>query len=260
MAEAETFDPFKLPHAPIIEAVLDIDCDLPPDLDRTELERAGRDAFRPDYPKFRKQLIHEAEVMMKAEEEPRFSARQGVRSFQFLSDNEKQIVQVRVDGFSFNRLAPYSSLDDYLPEIGRCWGIFKELARPRLIRKIALRYINRIVIPAEEGAQVDLKAFLTVGPRLPAETGLTFTGFLNQHQAMDKESGNSANIILASEPFANGGFPIVLDIEVWKQNRLDPARTDELMATVHSLRALKNRIFKHTLTPECLSLYQQPPS
>ena len=77
---------------------------------------------------------------------------------------------------------------------------------------------------------------------------------------MDKESGNSANIILASEPFANGGFPIVLDIEVWKQNRLDPARTDELMATVHSLRALKNRIFKHTLTPECLSLYQQPPS
>lgn len=31
--ETPTPDPFKLPKPPIVEAVLDIDCDLPPNLD-----------------------------------------------------------------------------------------------------------------------------------------------------------------------------------------------------------------------------------
>lgn len=41
MSDTATPDPFKLPHPPIVEAVLDIDCDLPLDLRPAELERGG---------------------------------------------------------------------------------------------------------------------------------------------------------------------------------------------------------------------------
>ena len=41
---------FQLDRAPIIEAVLDIDCDLPPTLDWNHLNNAARKAFREGYP------------------------------------------------------------------------------------------------------------------------------------------------------------------------------------------------------------------
>ena len=72
------------------------------------------------------------------------SVRRGIQALQFLHADEKQLVQVRAQGFSFNRLAPYTSLDDYLPEIERTWHLFVGLASPVQIRVVQLRYINRI--------------------------------------------------------------------------------------------------------------------
>ena len=51
-------------------------------------------------------------------------AKRAIQSLQFLHEDEKQLVQVMAQGFSFNRLAPYTSLDDYLPVIQRTWELF----------------------------------------------------------------------------------------------------------------------------------------
>ena len=40
----------KLRNAPIVEAVLDIGCDMPPDFDLAALEGPSRDRFRDQYP------------------------------------------------------------------------------------------------------------------------------------------------------------------------------------------------------------------
>src|SRR5438309_10820532 len=115
MSETE----FRLPKAPIIEAVLDVDCDMPPGQAITTLEEASKDAFREQYPKPRKVLVQEHQIETKPDQTPKISFRQGVQALQFIHENEKQLVQVRTQGFSFNKLAPYTSLDDYLPEIER---------------------------------------------------------------------------------------------------------------------------------------------
>ena len=72
-------------------------------------------------------------------------------------------MQVRAQGFSFNRLAPYSGLDDYLPEIERTWSLYVDLASPVQIRAIRLRYINRILLPLAANT-VDLDEYLKIGP------------------------------------------------------------------------------------------------
>ncbi len=43
----------KLKNAPIVEAVVDIDCDMPPGFDLVAQEMAARDAYNTEYPKFR---------------------------------------------------------------------------------------------------------------------------------------------------------------------------------------------------------------
>ena len=111
----------RLRNPPIVEAVFDVDCDLPPGFDLVALEERSQALFQDRYPKFRTQLVQEHRIETKADAPPNTSSRLAVQALQFLHDDEKQLVQVRAQGFSFNRLAPYSSLDDCLPEIERTW-------------------------------------------------------------------------------------------------------------------------------------------
>src|SRR4051794_5849007 len=112
-----------LAKAPIIEAVIDIDCDMPPGLDLKVLESPARERFQDQYPGLRTQFIqeHRIQVAPDVSVSPEMSVRQAIQAFQFVSQDEKQLVQLRTAGFSFNRLAPYKSLNDYIPEIQRTW-------------------------------------------------------------------------------------------------------------------------------------------
>src|SRR5262245_14624718 len=110
---------FQLPRAPIVEEVIDIECDYPPGTPVAALEEAALEALKDRYPKFRRQFLQEHEFQTPPQGEPKHSVRQSVHALQFGADDEKQLVQIRAIGFSFNRLAPYTSLDDYLPEIER---------------------------------------------------------------------------------------------------------------------------------------------
>ncbi|MCF7676168.1 MAG: TIGR04255 family protein [Akkermansiaceae bacterium] len=237
-----------------MEAVMDIDCDLPPTLNFDEVEKLGMEAFGTRYPIRREQFIQQAGVDMKPDSEPKFFASQGLSAFQFVSEDEKEVVQIRVGGFSYNRMAPYTSFDDYLPEISRCWDEFCRLASPVQIRKIGLRYINRILIPLD-GGRINLAEYLKVSPNLPDGAGLQFAGFFHQHQAGDPATGTIANIILASQPNEDTFLPLLLDIEVFKSERLPPAPLLDWSSQIQSLRDLNNHIFKHSLTETCLSLF-----
>jgi uncharacterized protein (TIGR04255 family) len=242
-------------NPPIVEAVFDVDCDLPPGFDLAGLEAAARAQFVPQYPKFRTQLLREHKIETAQDAPSKMSMRLAVQALQFLHEDEKQLVQLRTQGFSFNRLAPYSSLDDYLPEIERTWRLYVGLASPVQIRIIRLRYINRILVPMMAGA-VDLDEFLKIGPRLPDEDRLTLSGFLNQQAAVEKDTGHQLNLVLTAQPPESEKLPVILDITVAGTTTVEPADWANILPLIDSLRSLKNRIFLNTLMPKCIELFQ----
>lgn len=233
--------------APVVEAVIDLDCDLPPRFELAQVETAAIAAFRDRYPRFRRKL---------AREQP--SLPPELEALQFLQDDERQLVQMRAVGFSFNRLAPYSSLDDYLPEVERAWRSFVALAAPLLVQKVRLRYLNRIVLPAP-GGRANLDEYLKTGPRLPDEHRLTFLSFVHQHSVLEPSTGHVVNIVLTNEASANESVPIILDIAVSDRGVVcEPGDWPGILARVQSLRDLKNRVFRNTLTEQCLKLLRLP--
>ena len=245
----------KLAHPPIVEAVIDIDCDLPPALALPAIEKPARDSFSSVYPKFRVVVLQGGVGIAQKTDVPlKFSVRQGLHGFQFLSEDEKQLVQVRTQGFSFNRLAPYTTLDDYLPEVERTWRLFVQLATPIQIRRVRLRYINRIRLPTVRG-QVDLDDYLKVGPTLPDEERLTLVSFVNQTVAVERDTGNQVRTILTSQPEEQDQLPFILDIEASRQEAAEPENWDWIAARIESLRSLNNRVFRDTLTDKCLELF-----
>jgi uncharacterized protein (TIGR04255 family) len=251
----EMSEPRILSKPPIVEAVVDIDCDMLPAQDLATLEATGREHFSDQYPKFRPQFIQAHQIELKADGAPKVSARRGLQALLFLHDDEKQLVQVRALGFSFNRLAPYTNLDHYLPEIARTWRLFVNVATPIQVQAVRLRYINRIKVPLVDG-RVELGDYFGVSPQLPDGTGLRFRGFLNQHAAVEEHTGNTADIILATQPADNGVLPVIFDITVASIGVADSADWNSISQRILSLRSLKNRIFSHTLTERCFSLFQ----
>src|SRR4028118_83506 len=149
----------KLAQAPIIEAVIDINCDLPPTLDLAAIQDRAKQAFSEWEPRARRQMTQRHEFIAAGTEGGDVAVRHLVSGLQFSSADERQIVQIRPEGYSFNRLAPYGGLDEYLPDIGWSWERFRALTRPVPIRGIGLRYINRMLLPMDRG-QIDLPAYL----------------------------------------------------------------------------------------------------
>jgi len=246
---------FNLKKPPIVEAVLDIECDLPPGQQVETLEGPARERFRDRYPKFRTQFVQELQLEAKPGELPKHSARHGIQGLQFLQADEKQLVQVRTQGFSFNRLAPYTRLDDYLPEIERAWHLYVDLASPVQIRSIRLRYINRIMLPLK-GKSVDLDRYFRIGPRLPDEEALTISGFLSQQAMVETKTSNQVNLVLTAQMPEGENLPIILDNCVLAPGPGSPESWPWIHEKIEQLRVLKNHTFRRAVTEECLSLFQ----
>ena len=225
MSEASLF----LPNAPIVEAIVDINCDTPP-VDLLELESRAAAAFQDGYPKSRKQVTqrHKIQIHKDPSELSENLVREEISALQFLSTDERQLVQVRQEGFSFNRLAPYTILDDYLAEIERTWGIFRTLTQPAQIRRIGLRFINRLFLPTI-GGQVELNDYLRTSPRLPDEATLEFIGFLNQHAAIEVGTQNHVNITLLMQELEGDKLPLIFDIEAYRASiKADPKSWEKI--------------------------------
>ena len=253
--ESPSEAPLKLARAPIVEAVVDIRCDMPPAYDLAALETPAHDLFRAQYPKLQKQLIEKHSFVKRGDAPPTISATQGLQALQFLTDDGRQLVQVRTEGFSFNRLAPYTSFDDYLPEIERAWGLFVGLAAPVQVREVRLRYINRLPLPTVEG-RVDFDDYLKIGPHLPDEKKLHFIGFFNQHVAVDVETGHQVTILLTMQPPEKDVVPLIFDIDTVSRGNAEPNDWPWILSKLVALRSLKNQVFANTLTNACLNLFR----
>lgn len=252
--------PFPLENAPIIEAVLDIDCDLPPNLNREQVKEAAKSALLADYPRMQEQHVQQHVVEFDAGVPKPPTITHGIAALQFFAEDRLQLVQLRPNGYSFNRLAPYTTLDDYLTEIERTWQIFVDAVRPEQVRKVGLRMINRLPLPLKDG-RLDFADWLQQPPRPPepVDGDIGILSFLDQQLAVDRTTGHQFNVIKTSQAPENGCLPVILDIDTFHVASEAIPGWPELRERIESLRSLKNRLFRASLTPQCLRLFSPQP-
>lgn len=84
----------------------------------------------------------------------------------FLQEDEKAFIQIGQDLLAVNRLKPYPTWDLFFPLVIQAYTSYLQVAHPKGIKRIGLRYINRIVLPVPE---IDLDDYFTMAPQIPAE-------------------------------------------------------------------------------------------
>jgi uncharacterized protein (TIGR04255 family) len=244
-----------LKNAPITEALIDFRVRLPAVFDIARLKEA-HNQIKDRYPQMDEQKMIEQEFQLQSKEgqPPQCTVRdRGVIGYFFRSADQMNLVQFRRDGFTFNRLYPYTSWNEVFPEASRLWQMFVALAQPEEISRLAVRYINRVQLPL---AQLDFSAYLTAPPALPRWSPQNVSSFLSRVVIHEPETGIAANIVQALEPPLNNDYiSMILDIDVYEAN-VSELTPEAALSHFEKLREMKNRIFFGSLTDKAIALFQ----
>lgn len=239
-----------LKNAPIVEAVIDIRVKNPSSVEVAEF-LSLKETLQKDYPEVKDMRLIEFGVKIEGKQIEQSLQGRGVQGYRFNSAANINIVQFRIDGFTFSRLKPYTKWETVLEEAKRLWVLYSSKAMPELITRIAVRYINTIEL---ELPIKDFKRYLKAPPQIPKSLPQEVNQFLTRVVIHEKDV--SANIVQAmpvsSKPDRIG---ILLDIDVFKKKE-SGFNNEDMWSEFEELRRLKNRIFFNSITEETARLFE----
>lgn len=163
-----------------------------------------------------------------------------------------EVAQFRVDGFTFSKIEPYTTWGDVFGEAFRLWRVYLDLAKPKQLSRIAVRYINRMRVSGNR----NINDFLEAPPLLPQPIPSVVRDFLTRVHVADEPRGLAAVIVQALEPqFDLNVMSLLLDIDAYHETTLAPSDPG-LPALFQLLRELKNRIFYASITEKTAEMYE----
>lgn len=239
----------KFPHlskSPIVESALDIRVIPSAPWDETALQNALKLRL-PDFPQVEK--LHEARVQIVSPEQPGKPAFEdiGCVGLKLHSNDNLHISQFNKGAFVFSRLNPYSDWGKFSQEALRLWAIYCELLKPTEVRRIGLRFINRIAIKQET---VELSDYYKYPPELLKELNWPLVGYLHHDVMRIPETPYSVNLIKTIQNVP-GEIGLILDIDVFMQSQF---KYDEfrIIECLEEMRWAKNKIFFNSITEKAL--------
>lgn len=243
-----------LARPPIVEAVVDIDAEMRAGFVLSDARERLASLFAERYPVIREREFDAHEIRKTPGSVGMVRSQSGLESLMFIQADDKQLVQARRQGFSFNRLAPYEGFDQYRAEIELRWKQFCEVIEPVRVVAVKMRFINRIEIPLENG-QVDLDQYLRIGPRAPDDDAFGFTGFSSRSAMFEKSTGVQVVVSLASRPSGADALGVILDIEAAVECACDPSDLNTIFERMEMIRKTKNLAFRKSLEDKCRALF-----
>ena len=240
-----------LRNAPIMEAIIDIQFDGSeasiPDL---SLDLAGYS--KPESISMMAVSIRASEHELEKHTGPRHIG------YRYVSEDEKHILQIRNDGFTFSQLNPYTDWRDFSQSARPLWATISPLHGAGRAKRIAVRYINRLLAPYSSEGTIVFKDFYSNAPDLPYNVEADVQHYLTRMVIAPNRLAGSVAVInqtIEGKP-EEGCLPLILDIDVYVEGTdfaLDDPAVWELLA---ELRVIKNDIFKGTMTGKALELCQ----
>ncbi len=237
-----------LKNAPIVEAALEIR--TIPEFEWDEKKtRVMIEQNIKEYPNIQIQKESLTQLHPPNPPKPIYSDRW--RGYLCKSSDNLNILQVNIESFVFSRIKPYENWERFFSEALKLWGIYKEYAKVKSIRRLGLRFINKISVHNTNSINID--DYLTYPPHTPDNMDMLFTEFLHRDSLAAPNYPYNVTIIraLKANPKINGA-DIIIDIDVFDLSLENSSEISiELLKTKFSeMRWLKNEIFFKTLKKE----------
>lgn len=240
-----------LKNAPIVEAIIDFRVKLPPDFD-PNLFSSLKENLSDKYSKIEKGKMIVGSIIISGDKpiiEP--PTDKGLQGYRFTSKDKREVAQFRIDGFTFSRLSPYTNWEEVLNEAKRLWQLYYLKAKPQVVDKISVHYINRLNLPL---LIEDFEEYLTASPTLPKTLPQLLSDFLIR--LVVHENDLVARIIQTRiDSPKKDHMGVIMDIDTFKQNT-GGIDDNDIWPTFDRLHELKNRIFFELITEKTVRLFE----
>ena len=244
----------RFPNAPITEALLDIRVKLPAQTDLAKLA-TFHDAIKQRYPSKQERMAWRGHIEIQASPVAQVSqsAAGGPDGYLFTSVDGRQVVQARLEGFTFSRLKPYDKWEALRDEARELWQHYVQIASPETVTRVALRYINRIEIPLP---MRDYKDYILTTPEIAPDLPQGLDSFFMRLVIPDPKAQAVAIVTETVEPIdeSSNRLPLIFDIDVFRMAAFN-VQDKSLWETLEQLHDLKNDIFFKSITPKAKELF-----
>ena len=242
----------RLANPPISEALIDIR--IAGAEPSQEVLKSLGSSLKDRYPRMDERRAFEAKVSpAKGSVE---SKDRGFFGYFLQSQDEKTTVQLKKNGFTLNRLNPYTGGDRLVEEALGLWQQYANVVRPEAVSRLAIRYINRLDLPFKDGD--GLERFLHAPPIVPQGLPQRVTDFMTRLVVVDSATGITTIVNQVLNLAPGGPVPFILDLDVFKLATLLatlPTESAQLDRHLQSLRTAAKSAFFGSLTEETVNLY-----
>jgi uncharacterized protein (TIGR04255 family) len=237
--------------APITEAVIDIQAKVPPGT-QPDVFEALATAEAGHYPK-KSNILQGAFHLQVGPGVQGSSSSQRFLGVRISDAEQKQLVQLRVNGFTMSRLHPYQGWHKLQPEAKRLWDLYKQAMKPTDITRVAVRFINRIDLPPDVK---ELETYITTLPQLAKGLNSKLEQFFMQLQLPQDDIKAMVVLTEARAQGPSDKLSILLDIDVFRDQDI-PQQEDALWQLLEEFHVRKNEIFEASITQETRRLINE---
>lgn len=237
-----------LPRSPISEAILDVQVEARDGFRGVELAIL-KEQLREEFPTVAERRRFQATFGPSAAGPmPAKTADLGLDGYLFTSADGKDVTQMRVDGFTLNRLAPYQGWSEWFPRFVRLWELYAKTAKPLRAVRLAARCIN--VVPIRPDTQLD--EYLVKPPDAPDGLPSLLKSLVWRAElSAGGEPERQLALVQILQPAPNGqGFQLILDIDAFIIGDVPIA---EVARSFDPLHILRNEAFFRSLTPKTIA-------
>lgn len=239
------------PKAPIHEAIFDIKVSGVENTDIKSYQELSHNALS-EFPNTDKriQLSGRFKVDQEKQDVVNESKKKNILGVIYSNPNENIKVQFRKDGYTLNMLKPYSNWNEFSSIAFKYWQVYKREIKPTEINRIALRYINKIVLPLKG---LDFNTYFRNMPEMPTVLKQAYSDFFLRIESQCKDSNNNAIIIRTFNKPNNKELPFILDIDVYRREDISEGN---IKGHFELLRKNKNDIFESLITDKTRKLFK----
>ncbi|MGH7272264.1 MAG: TIGR04255 family protein [Polyangiaceae bacterium] len=239
-------------NAPITEALIDLRIDPP--FESPDALAPVRDRLKDEFPETRNIIQVQGTLSVSADlsaSVPPSSVERRDYGYAMWTADQRRVVQVRTDGFSFSHLKPYGDWAALRADARKAWERFATQAR---VVRCAVRYVNRIELAHPFAPFEDFfLTFPAIGRSLPQGiAGMYSRVVLPEPPATIVVTQALDHVVMAEKVIVSD----ILDIDVFVEGKVFASNGEELWEQVDQLRELKNRVFFGSLTSKALELFK----
>lgn len=166
-----------------------------------------------------------------------------------------EILLLLPTSFTISQLPPYQGWDTFQSRFIRDWNVLRRVTGFQTIKRVGVRYINRIDIPATKSV-FEYEKYLNVYPKMP-ELLNPLEAYAIQTVAHLKDINCQLKLSTANVPspiLDHGSFVIDQDIST----EVNPPQSDkDLFDLLNKIRIQKNSIFEACISPHARKLFNE---